>query len=353
VESFSYHYHTVEHEPDEKANRSQLGHQHWFNVRRDDGGADFRVVVRVSEVGAHLAGTSAEALAMVLGSAHVKGLIDLGYVSGELYQVTREGDSPADRDEQVNDTELHLAILRALRRVRRAEDRTGAIEGLSMEGVSQVLGVSRYRLENGLSDLLTGGLAEEHAATLGHSAIQGAVTISSFGIRELSGYEASAPARVTAAIMFTDIVQSTEAASRIGDAAWTTVAGEHWNRAGGIVGKHGGRVRKSTGDGMLASFPTTSQAIRAGQELVRSIAEVGFQLRVGIHLGEARESGSDLEGIAVNVAARVCAQAEGGTVYLTQVARDAAEEDVTVVSEGSFELKGLPGSWQLYRVSAS
>jgi class 3 adenylate cyclase len=60
---------------------------------------------------------------------------------------------------------------------------------------------------------------------------------------------------------------------------------------------------------MLASFPTTSYAIRAGRELVLSLAEVGFQLRVGIHLGEVRASGSDLEGIAVNVAARVCAQA--------------------------------------------
>jgi class 3 adenylate cyclase len=39
---------------------------------------------------------------------------------------------------------------------------------------------------------------------------------------------------------------------------------------------------------MLASFPTTSQAIRAGRELVLSLAEVGFQLRVGIHLGEVR-----------------------------------------------------------------
>jgi class 3 adenylate cyclase len=352
VESFSYHYHTIEHEPDEQAIRSKRGHEHWFNVRRDDGGAEFRVVARVSEVGAHLAGTSAEALAMELGTAHAKGLIDLGYLSGEHYVVTREGDPPASRDDQVSDTELHLAILRALRRVRRAEDRTGAIEGLSIEGVSQVLGVSRYRLEDGLSDLLTGSLAEEHAATHGHSALQGAVTISSFGIRELSGYEASTPDRVTAAVMFTDIVQSTKEAARIGDAAWTTVAGEHWNRAGGIVGKHGGRVWKSTGDGMLASFPTTSQAIRAGRELVLSLAEVGFQLRVGIHLGEVRASGSDLEGIALNVAARVCAQAEGGSVYLTQVARDAAEEDVALVSEGSFELKGLPGSWDLYRVSA-
>jgi class 3 adenylate cyclase len=214
--------------------------------------------------------------------------------------------------------------------------------------VSQVLGVSRYRLEDGLSDLLTGGLAEEHAATHGHSAIQGAVTISSFGIRELSGYEASTPDRQTAAIMFTEHRPVHEGSSPdrrrcVG----TTVAGEHRNRAGGIVGKQGGRVWKSTGDGMLASFPTTSQAIRAGQELVLSLAEVGFQLRVGIHLGEVRASGSDLEGIAVNVAARVCAQAEGGSVYLTQVAHDSAEEDVALVSEGSFELKGLPGSWDL------
>lgn len=246
-----------------------------------------------------------------------------------------------------------MAILRALRRVRRAENRTGAIEGFPVEGVAQVLGVSRYRLEDGLSDLLTAGLAEYRDPTFGHSPIQGAVTISPLGIRELSGYEASTPDRMTAAIMFTDIVQSTEEAARIGDAAWTAVAGEHSNRAGAIVAKHGGRVWKPLGDGMLASFPTTSQAIRAGQELVRSLAELGFQLRVGIHLGEVRPSASDLEGIAVNVAARVCAQAKGGSVYLTQVAHDAMEEDIALVSVGSFELKGLPGSWHLYAVSTS
>jgi hypothetical protein len=143
VERFSYHYHTVEHEPDLQSIRSRRGHHHWFNVRRDDGGADFRVVVRVSDVSAHVVGTGAEALAMELGTAHAKGLIDLGYVSGEEYEVTREGDSSTPRDDQVTDTELHLAILRALRRVRRAEDRTGAIDGLSIDGLSQVLGVSR------------------------------------------------------------------------------------------------------------------------------------------------------------------------------------------------------------------
>src|SRR5919106_2207645 len=115
MESFRYHYHTIEHEPDLRAIRSQRGHHRWFNVQRDDGGAHFRIVVRVSEVGAHVAGESAEALAMELGTAHVKGLIDLGYVSGEQYVVTREGDPPASRDDQVSDTELHLAILRALR----------------------------------------------------------------------------------------------------------------------------------------------------------------------------------------------------------------------------------------------
>jgi class 3 adenylate cyclase len=287
---------------------------------------------------------------MDLGTAHVRGLIDLGYVSGEEYVVTREGDPPPSRDDQLSDTELHLGLLRALRRVRRAEDRTGSIEGLSIEGVSQVLGVTRYRLEDGLSDLLTGGLAEDRVATFGHSAIQGAVTISAFGIRELSGYEASTPARLTTAIMFTDIVQSTKEAARIGDTAWTAVADEHANRAGAIVGRHGGRVWRPLGDGMLATFPTASQAIRAGQELVRSLAEVGFLLRVGIHLGEVRASASDLEGIAVNVAARVCAQAEGGSVYLTRIAHDAAEEDLPLATVGSFELKGLPGAWHLYKV---
>lgn len=214
----------------------------------------------------------------------------------------------------------------------------------------QVLTITRYRLEDGLSDLLTAGLAEERYATTTESAMQGAVTISALGIMRLSEYEASIPDRLTAAIMFTDIVKSTEAAARIGDTAWTAVAGEHWRKASEVIGQHGGRVWKPLGDGLLASFPTASQAVRAGQELVQSLASLGMQLRVGIHLGEVTQSQSDLGGLAVNVASRVCGIAEGGSVYLTQTAHAAVEEDIPMVSAGSHDLRGLPGAWPLYKV---
>jgi hypothetical protein len=151
VESFRYHYHSVEHEG-ERGDE----YEHWFHVERDDGGARFSVVVRVSRVGAHLAKTSPESLAECIGTDQVKGLIDLGYESGRQYKVIREGPPPSE-DERTADIDLQLAILRALRNARRAEDRSGTIESMSLDGLAQVLTITRYRLEDSLSDLLTAG----------------------------------------------------------------------------------------------------------------------------------------------------------------------------------------------------
>jgi hypothetical protein len=90
VESFNSHEHTVEHE----GARSDRLYEHWFHVERADGGSRFRVVVNVSTIAAHLAKTAGETLAAELGTAHVKGLIDLGYESGRQYEVSREVHRP-------------------------------------------------------------------------------------------------------------------------------------------------------------------------------------------------------------------------------------------------------------------
>jgi class 3 adenylate cyclase len=99
----------------------------------------------------------------------------------------------------------------------------------------------------------------------------------------------------------------------------------------------------------MASFPTATEAIRVGRALVDSLASVGMQLRVGVHLGEVTQTASDLEGVAVNVAARVCDEAEGGSVYVTAAARDAADSSILFEGAGSHELKGLPTPWQLFK----
>jgi hypothetical protein len=220
VETFKYHGHAVEHD----AARSDRIYEHWFDAQRDDGAAAFRVVAGVSDIGAHLAKVRAADLAAELGIAQVKGLIDLGYESGRDYRISREGNPPQLDDDHISDDDLYVALLRALRNTRRAEDRTGQIDGLSVDGVAQVLGISQYRLQDGLSDLLTAGLAQEYAATFGHSPLQGAVTISAAGISRLAEHESSAPTRVTAAIMFTDIVSSTEAAAKLGDIGWEVLS---------------------------------------------------------------------------------------------------------------------------------
>ncbi len=75
----------------------------------------------------------------------------------------------------------------------------------------------------------------------------------------------------------------------------------------------GGRVVKHTGDGVLATFDTPGQAVRCATALNRAVADLGLQIRVGLHSGELERRGRDIGGVAVHIAARVMAQAQAGT----------------------------------------
>jgi class 3 adenylate cyclase/YHS domain-containing protein len=88
----------------------------------------------------------------------------------------------------------------------------------------------------------------------------------------------------------------------------------------------GGRIVKSIGDAVLATMPTAAEAVAFVQRLWTACSrEPDFPvLRAGLHYGEAVERGTDVFGAAVNLAARVAAEARGGQVLATAVVADAA-----------------------------
>jgi class 3 adenylate cyclase len=159
------------------------------------------------------------------------------------------------------------------------------------------------------------------------------------------------PATLLRAILFTDIVGSTERATREGDRAWRDLLVEHDDRAIGAIRAELGRAVKSTGDGLLAVFEGPAQAVRAAFGIADAVRELGIEIRAGVHVGEIETRGDDVAGITVNIAARIEALAGGSEVWVSGTVKDlVAGSGLAFEERGEHELKGVAGSWHLYEV---
>ena len=160
------------------------------------------------------------------------------------------------------------------------------------------------------------------------------------------------PTRVLASVLFTDIVGSTEQASRLGDRRWREVLEVHDELAHRLINEFSGRLIKTTGDGILATFDGPGQAIHCAAALREELAGIGVQLRAGLHTGEVELRGGDVGGIAVHIAARVMAAAGQGEILVSRTVRDLVTgSDVTLQDRGMYLLKGIDGDWQLLAVA--
>jgi class 3 adenylate cyclase len=160
--------------------------------------------------------------------------------------------------------------------------------------------------------------------------------------------------RQMAAVLFTDIVGSTESAGARGDAGWRGVLDAHDRIAGRIVDRHGGRVVKSTGDGVLAVFDLASRAVRAAVDLRSQLTGIGVEIRQGIHVGELVDRDGDVAGLAAHVAARVMSAAgEGEILTSATVPLVIDRSSMSFESRGHAELKGIPGTWELFEIRSA
>jgi pimeloyl-ACP methyl ester carboxylesterase len=159
--------------------------------------------------------------------------------------------------------------------------------------------------------------------------------------------------RVLATVLFTDIVDSTRSAARMGDQAWRRMLDSHDQLAIQTVEKHRGTLVKSTGDGILATFDGPGRAVRCALAFGTASKQIGLPLRAGLHTGEIEIRGRDIGGIAVHAAARVMAQSQASEVLVSRVVTDlVAGAGLKFTERGSHELKGLPGRWDLFAASA-
>jgi class 3 adenylate cyclase/pimeloyl-ACP methyl ester carboxylesterase len=163
--------------------------------------------------------------------------------------------------------------------------------------------------------------------------------------------------RVLAAVLFTDIVDSTKRVAASGDRAWRSLLERHDELARQEVRRSGGRLIKRTGDGVLATFDGPARSVQCASAIVVGAGELGIEVRAGAHIGELEvrtdvDGEDDIAGIAVHLAQRICATARPQEVLVSRTIVDlVAGSGLEFESRGEAELKGIPGRWELLALS--
>jgi adenylate cyclase len=167
-----------------------------------------------------------------------------------------------------------------------------------------------------------------------------------------------ASTRRLAAIMFTDTVGYT-AATQSDEARTIELLQQQQELVRPILAAHQGREIKSTGDGFLVEFDSALRATQCAVEVQRRIQErnaqssrIPIQIRIGIHLGDVEQRGSDILGDAVNIAARIEPTAVPGGICVSGAVREQVWNKIPDRLEKlpPTALKGLQVSMDIYRV---
>jgi class 3 adenylate cyclase len=176
---------------------------------------------------------------------------------------------------------------------------------------------------------------------------------------------AAAPAGLdgdTVTLLFTDIVDSTGLAERIGDQRWIGVLRAHDELVREQVGRHGGEEVKHHGDGFMVAFRSARRALLAAIAIQRSLEEHRRQhpdhpvhVRVGLHSGEVVADDGDLFGRNVILASRITAAAGPDEVLASALTKQLADAggDLGFGPGRSLSLKGLSGDWLVHAVEWS
>jgi len=158
--------------------------------------------------------------------------------------------------------------------------------------------------------------------------------------------------RVLATVLFTDIVDATRTAVELGDEKWRELLESHHTLIREEIKRFRGREVDTAGDGFLAAFDCPARAVRAAAAIVNRVRQLGLRVRAGIHTGECDVMDNKLSGVAVHTGARVASEAEPDEVLVSSTVKDlVAGSGLRFRDRGTFELKGIPGRWQLYSVA--
>jgi class 3 adenylate cyclase len=156
--------------------------------------------------------------------------------------------------------------------------------------------------------------------------------------------------RVLAAMLVTDIVDSTAHLKRLGGSAWRQLLTDHNHQARMEINRFRGREIHTTGDGFLAVFDGPARAVRCARAIDASVARLGIAIRAGVHTGEVEFVANNVRGLAVHETARVASAAKAGETLVSATTKFLlAGSGLTFESAGMHELKGLGETRELFR----
>lgn len=163
---------------------------------------------------------------------------------------------------------------------------------------------------------------------------------------------------VVLTFMFTDIVGSMDLTERLGDLTMQKIVRTHNRIIRNALKQHNGEEVKHTGDGIMATFVHPQSAVKAAERIQqetnlfgRENPELAFEVRIGLHGGEAVREENDYFGAAVQTAARICATAQGEEIWVSQYVRYAKNDnDNSFLFRGEVALKGVKAPMPLYTV---
>lgn len=157
------------------------------------------------------------------------------------------------------------------------------------------------------------------------------------------------------AIMFTDMVGSTEMTAELGDVRAVELLKAHDAIVRRSLEQHGGSEVKHLGDGVMASFDCLPSSVACALKIQEEFGSYNersappIHVRIGIHAGEPVEESNDLFGRAVQMAARICGAAKADAILVSGEVRDAcADADLRFASVGFETLKGFSEPVQLF-----
>jgi pimeloyl-ACP methyl ester carboxylesterase len=157
--------------------------------------------------------------------------------------------------------------------------------------------------------------------------------------------------RVLTTILFTDIVESTERVSALGDQRWKALLEQHHAIVRRRITTFGGEEVDTAGDGFLATFAGPGRAVRAAMAIGEDLRALGLQIRAGVHTGECELIAGKVGGIAVHIAARIAADADPGEVLVSSTVKSlVAGSGLAFNARGKRSFKGVPEDWEVFAV---
>jgi class 3 adenylate cyclase len=218
--------------------------------------------------------------------------------------------------------------------------------GVVLSGRFEVVMRDETRLQFGPNDVFE--ISPGHDGyTLGD---EPCIQIEWSGLRAFGGFRfVGARNRALVTLLFTDLVDSTAMAKRLGDVAWREVLSAHYEAMRVALERHYGQEVNTTGDGLLATFDGPAAALRCAAAVGRAAGREGLQIRASVHVGEVELVGTDVRGVAVHEAARILSAAAADEILVSTTTRALAGNAGFVFRpRGTHILKGLPGEWELF-----